>query len=1002
MTADIPRLFTIAPDRRFLEVLADAVLKGFPYTDGRTPGTLDLARWTILLPTRRAVRELEDIFFRKTGGSGVLLPRIRPLGDIDEDLLQPEHGVDELGTPVSVPGQLLLLMDLIDEWAAAHPATRLAQEIAAAPHQAGGLAQSLAELLDALETEDVEVAKIADLYGLESARHREAILEFLAIAREKYPQRLAEENAMGPQARRSAILRREAKRLEFTRTERPFIAAGSTGSIPATCTLLKAIAGLANGAVVLPGLDQFMDEASWTAIGPTHPQHAMKQLLARLNATRQMVAEMGDAPGPRAWLASELMRPTETAHLWHGALKGQEARVAGAMQGVELVETRSIPEQAVTAALILRECLETPGRSACLVTPDRQLARRVKVELQRWNITINDSAGEPLIRFGGASLLNLLLEALLQDFAAEPLAALLRHELAIFGLSQEEARHHASLIELALLRTGTGAPEIGKLSHALRIATEKDNRRALPLAVKHVTDPQWEATIAQARRISEVLAPLTAGAPNTLAEHLDRLAAACEAIAGEAFWAGDGSEELSDAFALLKQESRFLKHCDLQRTAAILRHWLHGLPVRSQSHNPTPLSILGLLEARLIRADVMVLAGLNEGTWPGAADCGPWLNRPMRDVLEMKQPEAQIGQTAHDFVQAFGNRHVKLLWSRRIGDSPGTPSRWLHRLQMILETAKLKEQFATSPWPQMARNLAAPAEVRPTPMPKPRPAVALRPKALSVTRIEKLIRDPYAIYARFVLQLEPVKPVSSVPDPARRGTIFHDAIGDFLTQFPKDLPVDAAAELEHHGRQHFRQIDDYPGLVSFWWPRFRRIAAWMAEKEPGWRVGIERVVAERNGAITFPVAGTDFSLTCRVDRIDLMADGSARIVDYKTGGVPSTREVEVGLAPQLTLQAAILARGGFSDVNPTQTGQVWYVKLSGGNPAGEVKELKKLHPPVMELAEKHFAELQKLLAKYASVGQPYYPRTIMKKEDDPSDYDHLSRFQEWSLSGGKA
>lgn len=996
MPGDIPRLCTIAPDKPFLEVLADEVLKGFPCTDGRPPGKLDLARWTILLPTRRAVRELEDIFFRRSGGSGLLLPRIRPIGDIDEDLLQPGHGVEELGTPVSAPGQLLLLMDLIDEWAAAHPTTRLAQEIAAAPHQAGGLAQSLAELLDALETEEVDAARIAELYGLESARHREAILEFLSIAREKYPQRLAAEKAMGPQARRAAILKREARRLAFTRSDRPFIAAGSTGSIPATCTLLKAIAGLPNGAVVLPGLDTRMDDASWTAVGPTHPQHAMKQLLGRLDAARPMVAELGGDPGPRAWLASELMRPAEASHLWHGALKENAARVAEAMEGVELVEARSLPEQALAAALILRQCLETPGRSACLVTPDRQLARRVKAELTRWNIMIDDSAGEPLIRFGGASLLNLLLEALLQDFAAEPLAALLRHELAGFGLPPEEARHMASLIELALLRTGTGAPEIGKLAHALRVATEKDNRRALPLVLKNVGDEEWERAIAQARRIAEVLAPLTVNPPNTLAEHLDRLAAACEAMAGEAFWLGEGGEVLSDAFALLKEEQRFLRSCDLMRTATILRHWLHGLPVRTQRHNPTPLTILGLLEARLIRADVMVLAGLNEGTWPGATDCGPWLNRPMRDVLAMKQPEAQIGQTAHDFVQAFGNAHVKLLWSRRIGDAPGTPSRWLHRLQMILATARIKPE--PSPWPALARSLSEPAAVTPVAKPKPRPPVNLRPKGLSVTRIEKLIRDPYAIYARFILGLEPLKPVSSLPDPARRGTIFHAAIGDFLGQFPQALPAHAVDELERFGSRHFQQIADYPGLVSFWWPRFRRIARWMVDQEPLWRDGVTQVVAERGGAILLPVAGEEFSLTCRVDRIDLLASGSARIVDYKTGGLPSAKEVESGLAPQLTLQAAILARGGFTGVAARQTDQLWYVKLTGGDPAGDVMELDKL--AVMDLAERHLAELQKLLARYASAGQPYYPRTIMKKEDDPSDYDHLSRFREWALSGG--
>ena len=998
MAADPLRLYTIPPDRPFLELLAREVLKGFPCTDGKVPGPLDLARWTILLPTRRAVREMEEIFFRLAGRSGILLPRIQPLGDIDEDLLAPQDSGDELGTPVSAPGQLLLLMDLVDNWAKANPETRLAREIAAAPHQAGGLAQSLAELLDSAETEEIGLERLSELYGLESAQHREAILEFLAIARAQYPARLEAEQAIGPQARRSEILRREARRLEASRTTRPFIAAGSTGSIPATCALLKAIAGLPNGAVVLPGLDTGMDEASWTALGPTHPQHGLKNLLLALGATRQQVSEFEDgASGPRSWLASEVMRPAETAHLWHAALKGHESRVAAAMQGVELVETRSIPEQAVAAALILRECLQTPGRTGCLVTPDRQLARRVKVELRRWNITINDSAGEPLVRHGGAALLNLLLEAVLQNFAAEPLAALLRHDLALFGCEAEKARHHASLIEIALLRGGTGAPEIGKLSHALRLAAEAQKKQLTHLLLRAVTADQWEDTIAQAARIAAVLEPLLSSPPGSLAGHLDRFAAAGEAIAGEAFWLGEGGEVLREAFDLLKAESRFLTTCDLPRAVAIIRHWLHGLPVRSQQHNPTPLTILGLLEARLIRADVMVLAGLNEGTWPAPADCGPWINRPMRDILGMKQPESQIGQTAHDFVQAFGNAEVKLLWSRRIGDAPGTPSRWIHRLLMILETAGLKDLRSASRWPLLARQLSEPKAVTPIAMPKPKPPVALRPKQLSVTRVEKLIRDPYAIYARYVLELEPLKPISSAPDPARRGIIFHGAIGDFLSAHPETLPKDVAAELEAHGSKHFEQLADYPGLTSFWWPRFLRIARWLAEQEPALRKGVERVVAECGGALAFDIAGGEFRLTCRADRIDLMAGNGARIIDYKTGSVPSAKKVEVGLSPQLTLQAAILAGGGFRDVPARETAEIAYVHLTGGDPAGEIDSLKL---PVMELAEKHLAELKKLLAAYAQESQPYYPRAQMEKEDDDGDYDHLSRFREWALSGG--
>ena len=266
--------------------------------------------------------------------------------------------------------------------------------------------------------------------------------------------------------------------------------------------------------------------------------------------------------------------------------------------------------------------------------------------------------------------------------------------------------------------------------------------------------------------------------------------------------------------------------------------------------------------------------------------------------------------------------------------------------------------------------MSEPRSVTPIAMPKPRPPVALRPKALSVTRIEKLMRDPYAIYARHILLLEPLKPIATAPDPARRGLIFHGAIGDFLSAFPVDLPADMARELEVHGSRHFEPIADYPGLVSFWWPRFRRIAQWMAEQEPELRRGVERVMAERNGAIELAIRGEPFRLSCRADRIDLMADGHARIIDYKTGTLPTTRTVKSGLTPQLTLEAAILARGGFQGMAARDTAEIAYIHLTGGDPPGEIKMLDL---PVMELAHRHLGELEKLLAAYASVDAGLLP-----------------------------
>ena len=456
---------------------------------------------------------------------------------------------------------------------------------------------------------------------------------------------------------------------------------------------------------------------------------------------------------------------------------------------------------------------------------------------------------------------------------------------------------------------------------------------------------------------------------------------------------------MRQAVDLLKEESRFLSTCGAPRAAAIIRHWLQALPVRRQATGAAQsLAILGLLEARLIRADVMVLAGLNEGVWPGVPDSGPWINRPMRETLGLKQPESQIGQTAHDFAQAFGAASVKLLWSRRIGDSPATPSRWIHRLQMILKAAKREALIGTaSPWPLLARQMIEPASVIPSAMPKPCPPAAVRPKQLSVTRIERLIRDPYAIYARHVLRLEPLDPVSATPDASRRGMIFHAAIGDFLNAYPRVLPDNAVRRLEDFGKRHFSELDDYPGLTGFWWPRFLRIARWLVEQEPGLRHGVESIAAETRGELSFPIAGEAFTLTCRADRIDLFATGQARIIDYKTGTPPSAKQVMAGLNPQLTLQAAILAAGGFEGISKRATRELAYVRLSGGVPPGEIKDLEL--GSVMALAQDHLAGLKRLLTDYASPAQPYLPRIMMAKDDEAGDYDHLSRFREWALSG---
>lgn len=999
MTADSPRLLTIAPDRPFLDVLAAAILDG-SLIPGGPPSPLDLARWTILLPTRRAVREFERVLFDKCGRRGLLLPRLRPLGDIDEDLLDPETGQDAGGgfpEAMTPTGQLLVLIDLIDDWARDNAHTPLAREVAAAPHQAYGLAVSLKELLDSLETEEADTARIPDLFGLESARHREAILEFLAIARERYPQRLASMQRVSSAARRSMVLRHEARRLAEQTNGAPIVAAGSTGSIPATRELLRAIASRPRGAVVLPGLDTSLDAASWQAVDAQHPQYALKQLITAFAADHRAVPVLGGG-GDRAWLASELMRPSATADAWRAAILDNGPRIRSAMQGVELIAAAHEQQQAEIIALVLRQALETPHRIAALITPDRTLARRVKAELMRWNVTIDDSGGEPLLRFGGASLLQLVIEAAQSKFQPIALANLMRHGLCRLGRDADIARRAVSVIEIACLRGRQQALPLPDLSENLRRLAHDETAR-LHRTLQVLPAEHWAEAQAFAGDLSAALSPLWQPDVQSFTHHIEVLLQVAEALAGPDLWENEAGEGLRTVCAELRREAPHLRHCDFYRACAIILHSLRQATLRPRHRRVSRLSILGLLEARLVRPDLVVLGGLNEGVWPGLPDSGPWLNRPMRDTLGIEQPERAIGQTAHDFVQAFGAAEVKLVWSGRRGDQPAIPSRWVFRLRMMLEAAGLEASAAGSAaWPRLAQALNAPDTVAPHPKPKPSPPIEVRPRRLSVTRVETLIRDPYAIYARHILELEPLEPIAAPADHAVRGIIVHDTISDFLKEHPSGLPDDAVQDMMRLGRRNFERISGLTALEAFWWPRFAQIAQWFVNHERGVRAGVRRILSEAEGRIEMVIAARPFILSCRADRVDLLHDGSARIVDYKTGSVPTGPQVKSGLAPQLTLTAAILERGGFRAIGETPVSEFCYIKLGGGDPAGEIKTPKIDETP-SAIASRQVAGLCELITAYDTPQQPYLPRNIMEHEDDESPFDHLSRYREWMLAG---
>jgi ATP-dependent helicase/nuclease subunit B len=431
------------------------------------------------------------------------------------------------------------------------------------------------------------------------------------------------------------------------------------------------------------------------------------------------------------------------------------------------------------------------------------------------------------------------------------------------------------------------------------------------------------------------------------------------------------------------------------------RSLLAGRVARPRRPAHPRLFIWGPLEARLQQPDVVILGSLNEGVWPRPQEASPWLSRPMATALGLPPPERRIGLSAHDFAQALGAPKVHLSRAIKVDGVPTVPSRWLQRRMALVEAAKAKHAIAPEqPWATWARERDRTPAFAPADRPRPCPPIEARPRRLSLTRIEKWIANPYEIFARFILGLEALKPLGELPDNAMRGQIVHHALHEFAIRHPDSLPDHIADELIATAEGHFAALGGSPRVEAFWRPGFARFARWFAETEPARRSGVLKVLAEVDGALDLEVE-RGFRLAARADRIDLCEDGSVVIYDYKTGRVPYQSQVDKLYAPQLPLEAAIAAAGGFVEVGARAVRDLQYIKVSGRGDGGEALPAAKTSPT--DLVEKALADLTRLIERFDRPDMPYEaqrrPGTAFDRIYDYDDYAHLARLAEWETLG---
>ncbi len=979
-----PAVFSIRPSAHFAQELA----RGLIARAGDDP--LALSSTVIYLPTRRAARGFGDAFAAVMGGAA-LLPQFRPLGDSDEEELLFDAASEglELAPAIAPLRRQLLLARLVRQWDRSGRGGTLSFA------QSAALADSLAKVMDEVENQGCDLSKLKDLAPEHLAEHWEGVTRFLDVIRKQWPKILADEKALNPAARRAQAMRDLAKRLETNPPQDFVIAAGSTGSLPATAELLAVIARLPKGAVVLPGLDQHLDEESWEKLkdDPGHPQFGLKLLLQTIGAERADVKDWSNVKPntARETLLRETLRPAPTTDAWRTLAETGSDEIAAGLKDIALIEAADPAQEALAIALAMREALETKGRTAALVTPDRNLARRVASEMARWGVTIDDSAGRPLAHAAAGTFLCLLAEAAEAQFAPVSLLALLKHPFARRGQDRATFRARARELDRWCLRGPR--PDVGLAGIATAIEKAALARFPPPAEALQQLSDWWQ-------EIAVLLAPLEklfAEKDVPLLALLDTHIAAAEALACDEstnciLWANDDGQAAFELVSSLRLASEKLDPIEPASWPPLFRSLAMKTPVRAAFGRHPRLAILGPLEARLQHFDLTILGGLNEGTWPQGAGTDPWFSRPMRATLGLEQPERSIGLSAHDFAMLAAGPDVLLTRSLKAEGTPTIASRWLQRLQQLTQGLDLKATLA--PRQDYAALAALVLDIKQEERlkrPAPTPDVRLRPRRLSVTEIETWLRDPYAIYAKHVLKLRPLDALDEAIGPLERGTALHKALELFIRDVKGALPDNALDRLVALADEVFEQAGIPKAALALWRPRFEGAARGFIKFEQQRRAGIATSHLEIKGTLAIG----DFTLSGIADRIDVLANGEAAILDYKTGAAPSKKQVENLLSPQLPLEAAILAGGGFADIGSHATQDLIYLSLSSEKSARTPRTIEG----ASDLAKQAVDALQRRIAWFNERDTPYRSRVRPYRADIAGDYDHLARVREWSPSG---
>lgn len=930
-------LYTIPLGVPFLPTLVDGLI-----TETATD-PLSLARYTVILPTRRGCLGLHQAFMAATPSRCRILPRIIALADIEEGTDLPGYITPQI-LPPAIPewhrlgllSQLVLTFETEKEGGVPNPPRAIL------------LAQELIRLVDEVEIAGLDLSNLKNLVGADYAAHWQLTLDFLKILTDFWPQILDQKGYIEPAARRRMILEQVA---DHWKPSTPVILTGTTGTRPATVRFIQAVLGLEKGRVVLPGADPHLLQTDHVVV-PTHPQYTLSKLIQQVG-TPELWPSCPPVPPAKNFFISKAMAVMPEEDWCISPEITQEIQ-----SSFQAIEASSALEEAQQIALIMRYELETPDQTIALLTPDLNLSRQVQAALGRWGLSANVAGGTPLPQSVVGRFL-LLSSRLTQQICGADLLALLKHPLY--------AKGHDRLAHLTQTRE-----------------FEREVLRGFSHThIHHLSFPGYE--------MCQPLLKLRDGRPHSLRTFLDAHKTTMEALVGDEtlLWGQEDGHAAATFWENLTDHADSFPPFMAQDYPAFLHSLMAQEIVQVGEGIGSRLLILGPREARFVQADVIILGGLNEGTWPGTPEDDPWLSRSMRESFGLPPLDQKIGLSAHDFCMALTAPKVYLTRALKQGGAPTLPSRWWQRFKALLATGG-ETLSSAHPWNLWSRQLDEPPHKTPFLPPEPCPPLFARPKRLSVTDVEKLIRDPYSIYAKTILKLRPLDPLDADMSVMERGQAIHHVLDAFVKSGTDPASPEAITTFETLGREAFGPLLADPRAKAFWWPRFQRLGKWFLT-QMATDGNIHDIKTEMEGSLEIPTTHGPIILKTKADRIDVLASGQTRIIDYKTGTPPTKKDVQQGYSPQLPLEGLILKKEGFPGISSLPIAQFSYWHLKGGIPAGEIISFEK-PAEMIEAAEQG---VHRLFEAFFGQETPFHACPDPRLPLDYSDYAHLERLKEW-------